>query len=366
MNELRGMFFLFLSANFILCLAPSLSLASGPTFSLIWMTDTQYLSQTYPEYFDSACQWIVNNKDAYNVRLVVHTGDIVNTGTNLSQWQNANHSMGILLDNGVPYCWDAGNHDLMSGYWNGKSFTAFDVSVLKSKTYWEADCLDGRNTAVSFNVSEDNFLVVNIEYHANSTVLQWLNTILDAHADSHVVVATHAYLNETCGYGNDGWALGLRNGLLANHINVFMTLSGHYYSSSTANRTVVGNRLELFFDRQDIEGQKGGASLRILTFDLSQGKLDVRTYDTYAGKFLADSDSQFTMDLPFRTVPEFSENLFVALFVVVVTISLIYAGRSQNRKVKTRLSTVRGTFLSEPILLFVSACCSVQFLTKVF
>jgi hypothetical protein len=302
------------------------------------MTDTQYLSQTYPEYFDSACQWIVSNKDVYDVGLVIHTGDIVNVGTDLSQWQNANHSMGILLDNSVPYCWDAGNHDLMSGYWNGKSFTTFNVSVLRSKTYWEADCLDGRNTAVSFNVSEDNFLVANIEYHANSTVLQWLNAILDTHADSHAVVATHAYLNETCGYGNDGWASGLRNGLLANHTNVFMTLNGHYHSSSTANRTVVGKRLELFFDRQDLEGQKGGAALRILTFDLSQGKLDIKTYDTYAGKFLTDSDSQFTMNLPFQVVPEFSHSLFISLFVVVVTISSIHAVWSHRRKMRYNLS----------------------------
>jgi hypothetical protein len=326
-----------MSAIVILRFAPPLSLASGPTFSLVWMTDTQYLSQTYPTYFDSACQWIVDNKDIYGVRLVIHTGDIVNTGTDLTQWQNANHSMGILLDNGVPYCWDAGNHDLMSGYWNGKLFTAFNVSVLRSKSYWETDCLDGRNTAVSFNASENKFLVVNIEYHANSTVLQWLETILDTHADSHVVVATHAYLNETCGYGNDGWALALRNGLLANHTNVFMTMSGHYHSTSTANRTNVGQRLELYFDRQALENERGGASLRILTFDLSQGKIDVRTYDAYAGKFLTDSGSQFTLDLPFQAIPEFSQDLYVALCVVVVTISYSYAVWSQRRKTRAQL-----------------------------
>jgi hypothetical protein len=330
----RTLLSLFLSATVILCLAPRISLASEPTFSLVWMTDTQHLSQTYPEYFDSACQWIVSNKDVYGVRLVIHTGDIVNTGTDLTQWQNANHSMGILLDNDVPYCWDAGNHDLMSGYWYGKSFTAFNVDVLRSKPYWEADCLDGRNTAVSFSASGDSFLIVNIEYHANATVLQWLDGILNAHADSHVVFATHAYLNETLGYGNDGWALGLKNGLLANHSNVFMTLNGHYHSSSTANRTIVGNRLELYFDRQELEGQKGGASLRILTFNLSQGKLDVITYDTYAAKFLTDSDNQFTMDLPFKVVPEFSNGLFIALFIIVATISIVYSILPYRRKLQ--------------------------------
>lgn len=324
MKALHVCVFLFLFAVLVLCLAPPLSLASEPTFSLVWITDTQYLSQTYPQYFDSACQWIISNKDVYDTKLVIHTGDIVNTGTDLSQWENANHSMSILLDNDVPYCWDAGNHDVMSGYWNGKSFLAFNVTFLRSKSYWTADCLDGRNTAASFNVSEYNFLVVNIEYHANSTVLQWLNTILDTHAQSHVIVATHAYLNETCGYGNDGWALTLRNGILANHTNVFMTLNGHYHSSSTTNRTIVGNRLELFFDRQDLEGQKGGAAARLLTFDLVQGKIGVKTYDTYTGKFLTDSDNDFTVDLPFQTVPELPYSLFFsALVIAAISISIV-------------------------------------------
>lgn len=285
---------------------------------MVWITDTQYLSQTYPQYFDSACQWIIGNKDAYDIKLVIHTGDIVNTGTDLSQWENANHSMGILLDNDMPYCWDAGNHDVVSGNWNGESFLVFNVTFLRSRTYWVADCLDGRNTAVSFNVSEYNFLVVNIEYHANSTVLQWLSTILDAHPQSHVIVATHAYLNETCGYGDDGWALSLRDNILANHTNVFMTLNGHYYTYSAANRTIVDNRLELFFNRQDLEDQQGGAAVRLLTFDLAQGKIGVKTYDTYAGQFLTDSDNNFIMDLPFQTVPELPYRLFLTAFVIAV------------------------------------------------
>lgn len=84
------------------------------------MTDTQYLSQNYPEEFDRACQWIVDNKEAYDIQMVVHTGDIVNTGTDLNQWANANHSLGVLFDNGVPYCWDAGNHDRTSGSGSGR------------------------------------------------------------------------------------------------------------------------------------------------------------------------------------------------------------------------------------------------------
>lgn len=74
-----------LAANAVMYSSATSSSALNFTFSLIWMTDTQYLSQNYPEEFDRACQWIVDNKEAYDIQMVVHTGDIVNTSTDLNQ-----------------------------------------------------------------------------------------------------------------------------------------------------------------------------------------------------------------------------------------------------------------------------------------
>ena len=322
-----------LSANAVMGSSATSSSSVKLTFSLIWMTDTQYLSQNYPGEFDRACQWIVDNKEAYNIQMVVHTGDIVNIGTDLNQWANANHSLGLLLDNGVPYCWDAGNHDKTSGSWVGKNFAAFNVTLMGSKSYWEADCLDGRNTAMSLNVSGQVFMIVNIEYHANTTVVEWLTNILDAHSDAHVILATHAYLNESCGYGNDGWASGLKDSVLANHSNVFMTLNGHYHSSSTTNRTTVDGRHELFFCFQDKDGQKGGATLRILTFDLTQSKVDIKTYKPYKDQFLTDSDNLFSLDLPFEAIPEFPSLVYLVLFALTTYFSVVIV-RRHVRKTK--------------------------------
>lgn len=325
------LFLFFFCANATLCSLVKSSSASDVTFSLVWITDTQYLSQNYPVEFDRACQWAVDNKDVYNIRMVVHTGDIVNTGTDLNQWANANRSLGILLDNAIPYCWDAGNHDQTSGSWAGKNFAAFTATLMESKPYWESDCLDGKNTATSFNVFGEVFMIVNIEYHANSTVIQWLTNILDTHANAHVILATHAYLNESCGYGVDGWASGLRDSVLANHSNVFMTLSGHYHSSSTTNRTTVGNRQELFFDFQDQDGQKGGAALRILTFDLTQPKVEIKTYKPYKDQFLTDSNNQFSLNLHFEAIPEFPIIVLFVPFAAATVSSVVIACRQKAR-----------------------------------
>jgi len=122
----RNVFILLFVLLLISCEFIPLTLASESTFSVIWITDTQYLLQTYPSDFDNTCNWIISNKDTYNIKIVVHTGDIVNTASDLDQWENANHSMGMLLDNGIPYCWDAGNHDDQSA-WNGLNFKALNA-----------------------------------------------------------------------------------------------------------------------------------------------------------------------------------------------------------------------------------------------
>ena len=72
------------------------------------------------------------NVETYNVKMVIHTGDIVDTEGNRTQWLNANQSMSILLNNGIPYCWDAGNHDYNSTCWIGYQFGAFNPQIMQS------------------------------------------------------------------------------------------------------------------------------------------------------------------------------------------------------------------------------------------
>ena len=43
--------------------------------------------------------------------MVIHTGDIVQVANSTNDWINANNAMMQLYNNGIPYCWDAGNHD---------------------------------------------------------------------------------------------------------------------------------------------------------------------------------------------------------------------------------------------------------------
>lgn len=285
---------------FFLCLdlmSPLSQAISEPIFSVVWITDTQYLVDRFPNNLDVICNWIVNNSEIYNVKMVIHTGDIVEHSSNLTEWYRANDSMGILLDNGIPYCWNAGNHDQLGKIWSDMNFTAFNTTLLSEKPYWVDAKIEGKNTAVHFTSEDWDFLIVNIEFRANDTVLGWANDLLDSHPASHVIIGTHSYLNETCTY--DDWAIHFRDTVLANHSNVFMTLNGHFIASSRTNRTFVDNRHELFFNYQHTNGGLGDSTIRILTFMKDKGIISVSTYNPVTGTFLTDSDNQFMLDIPF-------------------------------------------------------------------
>jgi hypothetical protein len=329
-----------LSLSFVLVLLLSVSFVAASVaqtatpkpsdkFSLIWITDTQYLSESYRRYFDSLCRWIVENKDIYNIKMVIHSGDIVEDEFNQTHWANADHAMSQLLDANVPYCWNAGNHDLNTTYWIGNQYRAFDPTVMASKPYWVGDKFSGQNTAVQFTVSGKEFLVVNIAYQANETALAWCNQILDTYPNASAIVTAHMYLNTTAGYGAKGhdsvnWATNFKETVLGTHANVFLTLSAHYYPTS-GNRTQVGGRHELMFNRQIDDSEMGAASLRILTFDVDNGLIDVKTFVIYANTYLADSNNQFTLETDFynSAIPELPVWVVAALFAAVLPMALV-------------------------------------------
>lgn len=270
----------------------SLGSSSDANFSIVWITDTQHSSQYYPSDFDLATSWIVNNSASLNVKAVIHTGDLVDTPASAVEWANANHSMSILLNNGIPYCWDAGNHDQLGASWNGKDYTAFNTTINRGKPYWVSDYYEGKNTAIRLNLSSVNLLIVNIEYQADIATLQWANNLLDSNPSSSAIVGTHSYLDPLL--NRDSWATYFKTSVLDTHPNVFLTLNGHY-NMPTGNRTKVGNRNELIFDRQEEDSMRGGTTVRILAFDTAKNTVNVTTYIPYQNQYLTDPDSQFTL-----------------------------------------------------------------------
>jgi hypothetical protein len=324
---------------FLLCLAVLLvltpvvvSLVSGqvesnPTnnnsdacFSIIQLSDIQYPSWSNPSLLYATTEWIVNNSQSYNIKMVVHTGDLVDTPTHTSEWEVANSAMLTLLNNGIPYCWDAGNHDQLppnetadlwlgdsNTDWLGSQYPAFNQTAMEREPYWVSDTCDGKNTAVTISFDNYRVLIINLEFLANSSALNWMQNLIEANPSTNVIVATHDYLNRTGGYGtrsisNDGvldytWGSNF-NDTLNQYPNIFLTLSGHILSRTTgAYNQRVDNREEVFFNRQEIDNRLGAAAVRIYSFDLNNMQVDVSTYALDNQTWLTDSYNHFNFSI---------------------------------------------------------------------
>jgi hypothetical protein len=316
--------------------AAAASLLPEPPFSIFWITDTQFLSESNPALFRMLNNWIVAQWVPFNGKMVIHTGDLVQTGNLPQEWTNADEAMSILTANKIPYTWCAGNHDDLiqdeaTSGWMGNQWDSFDPKTVSGQVnklqhaQWVDDFHSGMNTAVSFTANGLSFLVVNIEWNAQPDALEWVGGILDdvTYANHHIILAPHAYIDPTGSVDDPRWGpmladfvTGLRTLMDAHSSNVFLTLNGHFATECGYNTPIpINNRNELMFDRQDCtddpgdptgrnvdttsgadDGDKvGGVTAMILTFDTYNNQINAKTYDLYPGKWRDDPYEQYSV-----------------------------------------------------------------------
>ena len=330
-------------------------------FSIFWITDTQFLSESNPGLFRQMNHWIVEHWTEYNGRLVIHTGDVVQNGNQVQEWKNANDAMSVLLQNGIPYTWCAGNHDnwilddetsgWMGNSWGAPSLDPATVGnainqgkwpmgkdtygapgSFNNQAQWVGDYHNGMNTAVSFQANGINFLVITLEWKAHPEVMEWASGIMDDpnYAYHRVVLAPHAYV-DAWGLKNDArwgpviadFVKGFTTLIQGHSQNVFLTLNGHFATDSGYNTpNPIDYRNELMFDRQDctdypndFQGRGvdnvtqdtpdidkvGAATVTILNFDTANGRINASTYNVYTGRWRMDSANQYS--IPMFPVP---------------------------------------------------------------
>ena len=86
------------------------------SFTIVALPDTQnYVnSSSNAPLFTQQTQWIadeVAGDNSRNIQFVTHLGDVVSTGSNLTQWDRADASLSVLDNAGIPYGILPGNHD---------------------------------------------------------------------------------------------------------------------------------------------------------------------------------------------------------------------------------------------------------------
>ena len=291
------------SSCIVLCLLLLSTMAEADgKFTLVVLPDTQNESQYAPAMFTSQTTWIVDNKS--DIAFVAHVGDVVNTCTSSTQYNNADAAMDLLDAGGVPYGVSPGNHDQANSGTCGSSSlypSYFGTSRFSGKSYYGGG-LDDYNHYFFFSAGSMDFIIIFLQYYPVAAQLNWANGLLQLYSNHRGIVVSHGILNV-----NNTWvtlATGVTgetiyDGLKSNP-NLFLMLCGHMHSATDgealrAETRAGANPVHIILsDFQDFSS--GNGWLRILEFDPSVDQINVLTYSPYTGTYRTGSDSQYSLD----------------------------------------------------------------------
>lgn len=275
--------------------------ALDQSFSLAWITDTQYYLRTLPELYDDMTRWIVRNQDVEDIRYAIHTGDIVEGFNAEEEWIRADAAHRIMDDVGFPNGVLPGNHDNGSGSREDhalyrKYFGAFRY---ENQPWYGGSQYDNENhydilreCGSDGSGREDeciDLLVLYLGWVIGDEEYDWAREVIEAHPQHRVILAVHEYLNFDGSYNstNNRPAQKIWDTLIAPYPNIFMVLCGHvpgvaYNVKRVGDDPAQAQRvvLEVLSDYQ-FQRLGGLAYMRLIRFDLRGAQVDFDTFSPY-------------------------------------------------------------------------------------
>ena len=258
-------------------------------FNLVWMSDTQYYSESFPYIFPVMTNWIRIQNQLGNAEYVIHTGDIVNVRWDIDQWDIADKSMAILDEHHVPYGVVSGNHDvgnLVLDYRNQAKY--FGEKRFKKASHYGGGMKNNTNhyDLVSFGGHDFLFLYLGWGKETSSSTLKWVDQVLNQYSERNVVLAVHNYLDHKGKRTRNGRQVFKE--IVREYDNIKLVLAGHIPGASRNVETIPLKKdptktrkvCEMLADYQS--GPEGGEGyMRLLRFNPEAKELSVKTYSPY-------------------------------------------------------------------------------------
>ncbi|PUB12928.1 lamin tail domain-containing protein [Paenisporosarcina sp. OV554] len=260
-------------------------------YSFIWMSDTQYYSESYPQIFDKMTNWMAESKENLNLKYVFHTGDLVDQADDPIQWERADTFMGTLDNASIPYGVLAGNHDVghKTGDYNeyGKYF---GEQRFNDKEYYGESYKNNRGHYDLISSNGNDFIMLYMGWGVNDEDIAWMNKILAEHPERKAILSFHEYLLVSGNRSPIGDQV--FKDVVTPNANVIAVLSGHYHDAETlvdeidddadgiADRKVY----QMLADYQG--GPEGGQGfLRLMKVNPVDNKIHMQTYSPYLDQY---------------------------------------------------------------------------------
>lgn len=273
--------------------------------SIVHVTDTQYLSEGYPEEYERITRWIVDLAQRQSLAAVVHTGDLVQSWVDPDQsdararieFERASAAQRILEEAGLATTVLPGNHDTKRGI-DAALYNEYfgpDRYVDAPGFVAPIEPADATSSYTIVRAGPAPVLVLSIGYGYGERELAWAERVVQQHPDHNVIVATHEHLTPLTTVDparratDNRWlsrADELWERVIAPNRNVVAVLAGHYHGLGAIVTPDAGgieghDVVELLADYQEFRtdsGERATGFLRLLQWDLAAGQLLVDTY----------------------------------------------------------------------------------------
>lgn len=276
------------------------------------ITDTQYLSEAYPEVYAEQLAWVRASQEARKIAFVAHTGDLIQNWVDPDQQQprarreyEVASTMQATLDAaGIPNSVLPGNHDNKRGVTNDLFNEYFGPDRYADSPWYGGSIAPDDNSAnfTLFERAGARFLVLSLPYGYAERELAWAEKVVSEHPDRNVIVATHEHLsamaedNPPARSTSSRWlsrADELWTRVVAPNRNVVLVLAGHFHGLSRIDTAdaggIVGHAVtELLADYQEFRthtGERATGFQRLLQIDLAGGTVHVDTFSATLGEY---------------------------------------------------------------------------------
>jgi hypothetical protein len=284
------------SGNFAAAATASATCAYKP-FTFVAIPDTQYYSLDYPALFKTMTQWIVDYRREWNIRMVLHEGDITHKNTD-SEWANAVAAITV-MNNEVPYVLSIGNHDIPSSGDTAHFNEYFPYSAMKDLPgfggVYESGKMD--NSYYTFSAGGADWLVLSLIYNPGDAILTWAGSVARQHPSHRIIILTHAFLapdDTRSSIGNNIW-----DKFAAKYENVTFVFNGHYTGGLGARLVSTGdngNKVYQMFANYQTEWFGGKGQIRLVTMDPDARTVSVKTWSTMGKFYVTDDRNEFTFE----------------------------------------------------------------------
>jgi hypothetical protein len=274
------------------------------------ITDTQYLTEAYPEVYAQLVSWIADNAQARKIGFVTHTGDLSQNwvdpnqepGRARAEFAKASAIQSILDDAEIPNSVLPGNHDNKRGVDNSLFNEYFAPSRYDgAPTYAGSIASDDNSSNFSlFEQAGAKFLMLSLPYAYGDREIDWAKDVVTSYPDRNVIISTHEHVTPKSTYeqahlsSNSRWvsrASDLWNEVIAPNRNVVLVLSGHFHGIGQLTTKDAGgipghDVVELLADYQEFRthtGERATGFQRLLQFDYASSTVAVDTFSVRLG-----------------------------------------------------------------------------------